>query len=261
MIKISVIIPFYNSEDWLERCACSLANQEGDFEFIFVNDNSTDNGSEIIKRYVKKDSRFILLDNKRPPGVSGARNTGLDFFSGDYVTFLDADDEYLPDAYITFTTAIKNDSGANIYQFNHIRYFAEKNKTVKKYINLSGVYDTSNLPEAWYGVWNKLLKAEFAADIRFKEGMQYGEDAVFVLECLSKGKEIHHAPKSFMIVKHNFINKSSLSKSRTREDLIKQVREYEKFMLEQQDPNLRKSVCLELSRLWGSITYLKVFGE
>ena len=96
--KISVIIPYYNAEKWLERCAESLKNQEGSFEFIFVNDHSTDDGYTVLYEATKEDERFIRITEATPDegsGVSWARNVGLEIARGDWVTFLDADDEML----------------------------------------------------------------------------------------------------------------------------------------------------------------------
>ena len=131
-MRISVIVPYHNAAPWLVRCLNSLTDNEGDFEFILVNDRSEDAGPSIVEAYSKVDERFIVLDNERGPGVSGARNTGLDFASGDWVTFLDADDKFTVYAWDTFTKAIKADRLAAVIQFNHYRYYEEINKTVLK---------------------------------------------------------------------------------------------------------------------------------
>lgn len=261
---ISVIIPFKDSEPWLQRCIDSLICQKGDFEFIFVNDGSTDNGADIVKKYSTKrrktyDSRFRLLENKNTPGVSGARNTGLDNANGEWITFLDADDEFLPEAYKAFNTALKTE--ANIHQINHMRYYTAKDKLVLKYYNQEGWYSVKDMPEVWFGVWNKLYKGEFVKDVRFDETLQYGEDGMFNLECFTKEKTFHNTAKHVVAVKHRFDNPESLSKSKKPEDIIRQVRRYEDFLMEQSDPDLRRFVCDELSRLWGSKSIKKTITE
>ena len=123
---ISVIVPYRDSELWLGRCCESMHEQGGDFEFILVNDWSEDGGPKIVDCYVDIDSRFRGIVNQRGKGVSGARNTGLDAARGEWVTFLDADDELLPNAYRTLSSYAE--AGRNVIQFNHIRYYTRIDK-------------------------------------------------------------------------------------------------------------------------------------
>ena len=259
-MKISVIVPYRNAAPWLVRCLNSLTDNEGDFEFILVNDRSEDAGPEIVKQYAALDDRFVVLDNQRGPGVSGARNTGLDAVKGDYTTFLDADDKFIDNAFSTLKREINASKSADMIQFNHLRHYHEINKTVLKYTNDGGVYKADALPLMWFGVWNKLFRSEFIKDVRFDERLQYGEDGLFVLECLSKGADIFHAEKQSVVVVHSFVNKMSLSKVKTSDDLIKQIRVYEEFMLNQDRPEMRVVMCKELSRLWASETFARSFG-
>ena len=256
---ISVIVPYRNSEAWLGRCLESLQIQQGDFEFVTVNDNSIDNSKFIADAFAEADSRFVSLDNEHTSGVSGARNAGIEHAQGEYVTFLDADDEMLDGAYDAFMVAVRYK--ANIHQFNHLRYYTSINKLASKYANIGGLYYLDSLPQHWFGVWNKLYRRDFLADIRFKEGLQYGEDGLFNMECLAKDDRIHHADREVVTVKHRFDNKESLSKSKTAIDVITQVRAYEEFLLRQEKPNVRIAVCEELARLWGGKTFKRVFGE
>lgn len=233
---ISLIVPFKNARPWLKRCLDSI---KGDFEVILVDDGSTDDGRQIVEKYDVK-----LFENEHAPGVSGARNTGLDHATGEWVTFLDADDELAPGAFEIFS---KVKSG-NIHQFNHIRKYGFQ--TVMKFDNKAGLYRINALPEAWWGVWNKLYKREFLEDVRFLDGLQYGEDGLFVLECLTKDKKIRcHEERT---VVHRFDNKRSLSHLKTGPDLITQVRAYEDFLFSHDDPDVRRAVCLEISKLWGA---------
>lgn len=251
---ISVIIPYKNAEEFIERCVDSLKAQTGDAEFIMVNDHSTDKGRELIKA----DSRFVLLDNEHKRGVSGARNTGIDHAKGEYITFLDVDDEMMPGA-IAALEAVSR-TKANIHQVNHMRYYTAIDKLVMKYANQGGWYDLKNPPVCWWGVWNKLLRADFLKDIRFKEGLQYGEDGLFILECLAKDGRIHHAPKHITTVKHRFDNKQSLSHIKKDKDIIKQVKAYEDFLLRQTDPAVKLFVVKELGRLWTSKSFERTLG-
>lgn len=259
-MKISVIVPYWNSEKWLGRCCESLHTQDGDFEFILVDDQSTDNGRDIAYEYCNKDQRFTLLTNHKTKGVSGARNTGIEYAEGDYITFLDADDEMADNAYKTFLSVINADPQADMHQFNHLRYYAVLEKMVIKYANHGGKYDVRHLPLMWFGVWNKIFRREFLKDVRFIEGLQYGEDGLFVLECLAKGAYIHHGCYDEVTVKHKFINSHSLSKSKDMEGMLKQVHEYENFLVRQTDPKMIGTVCRELSALWGAEPRIKAMG-
>lgn len=97
-VKISVVIPVYNVEQYLSLCVTSCINQTlNDVEFIFVNDGSTDRSAEILQEFAKQDLRIRVI-NQHNQGVSAARNTGLQNAQGQYIMFLDADDYLSPNA-------------------------------------------------------------------------------------------------------------------------------------------------------------------
>ncbi len=94
MDKISIIIPVYNGESYLDRCITSLINQTyKNIEMIFLNDGSKDNSLAILGKYQQKDKRIIIVDKKNT-GVSDTRNIGIDKASGKYICFCDCDDAY-----------------------------------------------------------------------------------------------------------------------------------------------------------------------
>lgn len=97
--KFSIIIPVYNTEQYLEKCLDSVLNQTfGAYECIIVDDNSTDGSLERIKKYLNMDSRFVLLRHEKNKGQSTARNTGIRKAIGEYLVFLDSDDFLLKEA-------------------------------------------------------------------------------------------------------------------------------------------------------------------
>ncbi|UVI31531.1 glycosyltransferase family 2 protein [Paenibacillus spongiae] len=109
-IKVSVVIPVFNSEKFLVPCIESLLNQTlKDCEFLFVNDGSQDNSQSIIETYMQADNRIKLI-NQANQGVSTARNTGLAASLGEYVGFVDADDTVEPDMYAVLYRAAKQDN-------------------------------------------------------------------------------------------------------------------------------------------------------
>lgn len=95
MFKISVVLPYYNSEKYIEEAVRSIINQTlGDFEFIIINDGSTDRSSNIVRAF--KDHRIIHIENDHNQGLIQALNTGLDLAQGEYVARMDSDDISLP---------------------------------------------------------------------------------------------------------------------------------------------------------------------
>ncbi|MBQ3264127.1 glycosyltransferase family 2 protein, partial [Candidatus Saccharibacteria bacterium] len=95
--KISIIIPFYNVEKYFAKCLDSVLNQtHQNLEIILTDDGSTDKSSQIAKSYAKKDSRIKIIHQKNQ-GQSAARNAGLRAATGDFISFIDSDDEIKPD--------------------------------------------------------------------------------------------------------------------------------------------------------------------
>lgn len=99
MKKISVIVPVYKTEEYLNRCVDSiLASTYGNLEVILVDDGSPDNAGRICDEYAEKDARVMVI-HKENGGLSSARNAGLDIATGDYITFVDSDDYIASDIY------------------------------------------------------------------------------------------------------------------------------------------------------------------
>ena len=97
---ISVIVPIYNSEKYLDQCLASIVNQKYyDLEIILVNDGSTDSSGEICERYNESDNRVVLI-NKQNEGLVRARKDGVRRATGEYITFVDADDWIDVDTYV-----------------------------------------------------------------------------------------------------------------------------------------------------------------
>ena len=254
---ISVIVPYMNAAKWIRRCAMSLKRQKGDFEFIMVDDSSTDNGSEILKACA--DDRFILVNNYHHIGVSGARNCGLDMAKGEWITFLDADDELLPVASEVFGRMVKIDPTANIIQANHLRQYAAPG-VVNKYPNRRGIYTLHDLPQQWCMVWNKLYRHEFIEGIIFDTNLQFGEDEMFNMECLARDGRIFHTMTDTVTMLRHFDNKKSLSHIKNRNDILKEARAIEDFIMRQEDPDVRDMAYQRLLWHWNSGTYKKAFG-
>ena len=107
MEKISVLVPIYNAEKYIEKCLDSIVNQTYEnIEIVLIEDGSTDNSLEIIKEYSKQDKRIKIISIKNN-GVADARNKALENATGDYVTFVDSDDYVEKDYVETLYTNLK----------------------------------------------------------------------------------------------------------------------------------------------------------
>ena len=119
---VSIIVPIYNTERYLEKCLTSIMQQTyQDLEIILINDGSKDNSGEIAASFVELDSRFVLIEQENQ-GVSTARNNGLDKAHGEYVLFIDSDDRMHPDMVSVLLTNCV-DSKANISCCHILSYF------------------------------------------------------------------------------------------------------------------------------------------
>lgn len=182
-MKLSVIIPAYNAEKEIEKCINSILNtNHTDFEVIVVNDGSTDNTKQILDRYL--DSHLIVI-HKVNEGVSVARNIGIKNATGDYVLFVDADDELEPQA-LDYLTNYLLDKQLDLLQFSVSTDTYNQNsckKNLEYYLNKS--YTSSKeaflylINHGFYCVWNKLYRREFIENITFPKGIKTGEDFIF----------------------------------------------------------------------------------
>lgn len=174
--KISVIIPIYNVEDYLEQCVESILNQTyTNLEIILVNDGSTDSSGEICDRYKNIDKRIKVI-HKENGGLSDARNYGIEASTGDYIAFLDSDDWADKNLYMTLYKNIKKNH-ADISICNFKKYYSDKD-IEKQELNEVKCYSNIEALERLYCndavimvvAWNKLYKRKVIGDLRFPVG-------------------------------------------------------------------------------------------
>lgn len=137
-VKVSVIVPVYNVEQYLEKCLQSIIYQTfKEIEIIIINDGSTDGSAEIIQQYLKKEPRIILIEQENR-GLSGARNVGLSKAKGDYILFVDSDD-YLHEECVEKLYRYAEDGKVDTVMYsadiftdvpNHERYLHERNNEI-----------------------------------------------------------------------------------------------------------------------------------
>ena len=185
MPTISIIVPVYNTEQYLSRCIDSVLNQSfTNFELLLIDDGSTDNSSAICDAYTEKDDR-IRVFHKENGGASSARNLGLDNAQGEWVVFVDSDDA-VGDLYLEHL--MSDDSDLVIIG---LRLFSEgfEHKEVPcaaKYVSMKEMSMNWNLPEMNYLYCYPIAK-RYRRDIitensiRFDEDLFYQEDLYFVL--------------------------------------------------------------------------------
>lgn len=181
---ISIIIPVYNAEHFLERCLNSLLSQTyKNLEIIVVNDGSTDNSANIINQFAKKNDRIIPI-HQNNQGVSTARNLGLKKATGDYIGFVDADDEVLPEMYeILLKNALENNAAISHCGFEVVT----KDSTVKFHgkgdflvqDKNQGVQEILSGIRVEPSVWNKIYKKHLVENIEFPTDIKINEDLLF----------------------------------------------------------------------------------
>lgn len=188
MKKVSVIVPVYNVEEYIDKCLDTLTNQTfKDYELIIINDGSPDNSESIILDYQKKYPKLIKYYKKENGGLSSARNYGIEKSTGEYLMFIDSDDYVSNDMVEKLYNKIDKEQ-SDMVICNYYRVTC-KGKFIKNYnINLGTTNIKSN-PEILLNkqaAWNKIYKKELFSQNKFDEGKYY-EDLRLIpklyLEC------------------------------------------------------------------------------
>lgn len=196
-VRISIVVPVYNAEDYLDRCLHSVMDQEfTSYEVILVDDGSTDASSLICDRYSSTDPRFVTI-HQANKGVSAARNAGINMAQGEYVMFLDSDDVLLPFA---LETMMENVAGEDVVVGGYGVFIGKvPGKEVLPPVTKSykedeyPVFFDDNIThncELLDSPWAKLFRTKMIRRIRFDEELNYAEDKLFVFDVLSKCKSI-----------------------------------------------------------------------
>ena len=183
MLKLSIIVPVYNVEKYLDKCLNSLVNQTlKDIEIIVVNDGTKDNSQSIIDKYAKKYPKIIKPYKKQNGGLSSARNFGLKYVKGEYIAFVDSDDYVDLSMYEKmYEKAISNDFDIVVCNLEYVY----NTKIVKANSNIAhDLFDKKEIKKSmlniYPAVWNKIYhKRLFKHNVRFKEKVWF-EDVEFI---------------------------------------------------------------------------------
>lgn len=210
---ISIIVPVYNVEKYLRYCIDSILSQTfTDFELLLIDDGSKDKSGEICDEYAKKDNR-IKVYHKENGGVSSARNLGLNKANGEWVCFIDSDDIVLNTYLKNMVDAISNDNSMILSNYRGENMAVSKVKLdnvtlykdeIVKYFIKNRVLDLS-------APYSKLYKVETIRkySISFPEGIQMGEDAIFIIRYLNRTSSVAVIDKCDYIVRNTIGSLSS----------------------------------------------------
>ncbi|WP_343290496.1 glycosyltransferase family 2 protein [Turicibacter bilis] len=199
---ISVIVPVYNVEDYLERCINSIINQTyTNLEIILVNDGSTDSSGIICDQYSQIDSRIRVI-HKKNGGLSDARNVGLDVATGEFISFIDSDDwisltmfsemvsQFTDTVDIVSAKFIETDGIVDYALFNdtnNVMIFSGE-EALKAHLN--GQY-------FYISVWNKLYRRDLFKQLRFPVG-RLAEDLYTTHKLLCQSRQVVFVDKTFI---------------------------------------------------------------
>ena len=203
MVKVSVVIPVYNVEDFLGECLDSITNQTlDDIEIICVNDGSTDRSLEILNEYAKNDDRFTVVTQENG-GHAVATNRGIDLAKGEYLYLMDSDDILKLNA-LADTVKVAEGKDVDFVLFQAINYYMDKdeykeqeNYSMNKLADFVGdsVFNWKDIKEFIFSItvtpWSKIYRRDFIEKqkIRFPEGLVF-DDNVFFWEVLFSAERI-----------------------------------------------------------------------
>lgn len=212
---VSVIVPIYNAEKYLENCLDSIVGQSYEnLEIILVNDGSKDGSLSIIERYGKKDNRIRILSDVNH-GVSYVRNRGLDEAHGDYIFFVDSDDWIERDAIETLVR-LSIEHGADVVTSKKQTVGSEKSRKkrssdgIKVYTNAGYVELMARPMGVFCFPWSRLIKRELFDGMRFIEGRVF-EDLILMPHVVYRANKVVESQRRLYYYRRNY---SSITRSR-----------------------------------------------
>ena len=258
-MKISVIVPVYNVENYLEKCLNSLVNQTlEEIEILVINDGSTDDSQKIIDEFQKKFPQKIKAFSKENGGLSDARNFGIDRASGNFIAFVDSDDYVSENMFMEmYDLAIKNEAELVICNLQKVDENGTVTQKLTQIPNFSEKIDLeknfSVFSDLSYFACNKIFKKELFDGKRFQKGMHF-EDIELIPQILLQCKTLAKTD-AFHYQYLERIN--SISKSHTERgfDILKAVKNVENAF-ENSIYSLKKNELKGFQILEGVYTFL-----
>ena len=191
-MKLSIIIPAYNAERFIEKCINSIfVNNYNDIEVLVVNDGSKDKTESICKKLKLKYYNIVLI-NKENGGVSSARNVGIESATGDYIMFVDSDDLLLSNWHDIIFNNIDLTSDINYYS-------KELDKNLELVDMIKCIAGNNSNKFSYAGPFSKVYKSSFIKNngILFRKDIINGEDMLFNIEALLSAQNYNLVSQSF----------------------------------------------------------------
>ena len=262
MPKVSIIVPVYNVEKYIEKCLESLVNQTlEDIEIIVVNDGTKDNSKEKILQYIEKYPQKIVYLEKENGGLSDARNYGLPVAKGEYIAFLDSDDYIEKNMYEEMYKKAKEENSDMVECDFLWEYLNSEKKVIKQKKDIGKIYESKKqmLVDVRVVAWNKIIKREILekTKIQFPVGLRY-EDVEFTYKLIPYLNKVSFVKKCFI---HYVQRKESIANTqnaRTKEiftvlenviDYYKKNKWYEEYEKELEYIYTRFLLCSSLKRM------------
>lgn len=251
--KITVIIPVYNVENYLERCLKSiLYNTYTNLEIICVNDGSTDNSKKILEDYSKRDKRIIVI-NKKNNGVSSARNAGIKIATGEYIAFVDSDD-WIHEKY--FEYLIRGIDTADLVICNYIRSYKSGSVETDDAYRVQSIspIDVLKNKELKSYVWGKLFRHQLVDEIRFSESEKL-EDSLYNMDVLlnNKNLKINHVDVPLY---YYFVRAGSLVNNIEAYSVLSLAKCFKEYYDKENEAEWKKVLAIEIIKRTLSARYI-----
>ncbi len=228
-VKVSVIVPVYNAEKYIEQCLESICNQTlREIEILLVDDSSTDSSLSILQEYAKNDSRIVVIENIHTgEGAASARNAGLKKATGNYLSIVDADDFFELDMLEkAYEKATATDADVVLYDG---KFYDENTKQI---VDTTMILDRSKLPEQAVfsykeipdsiflcgapAAWSKLFKRQLIAQEQLQfQPIYYTDDVLFVLSALATAKKITVLKENLIYYRTNQTEAQAANKAKS----------------------------------------------
>lgn len=250
---VSIIVPVYNVEQYLEECIESILRQTyTNIEIILVNDGSTDRSAEICKKAAESDSRVVVRE-KENGGLASARNFGLDCAKGQFISFVDSDDTIEATMIEQMYNQFKSHTDTDLVVCGFVRYDDESGRVFSREMmnltwnEISG-FEDANIVYLNPAVWNKMYSKSFFDDVRF-EKVRLSEDLVLMLDILKKVRKIRRVPEclyNYRVRSTSLINSVNMTQVKP---LYKQIIDRRRLI---------KSDDVEYASLFDAIVFLHI---
>ena len=260
MPELSIIIPVFRAECFLNRCIDSVLNQTfSDYELILINDGSPDRSGEICDEYAKRDPR-ITVYHQQNLGVSAARNAGLKIASGRFLTFVDSDDAIECTAYEEMIKTAK-ETNAEIVCCG-VKYYSEIGEYKRSDLTKEFICNRDEMLQALYerpdplggSCCNKVFRRDIVSGIEFHEDVTMGEDWLYLFETFKRATLQYKLPGAYYCVTEH---KNSSARKKDVMIPVKILKSSKKMMLMGQRYSPAMGIIATDKYLDDSLRYMK----